>query len=192
MIESIDLLIFSYLNGYLGRSSTFDTVIFFSASFLPVLIGVLFIILICVSLYRKTNGFEVMSIRLAEVETIKIAFVTILLARSITFLLQHLFGRIRPYATFSTPHLFVVSAWSFPSGHATVLFALVGAAYRFNRNAAAILALLSVVVCVARVSAGVHYPTDVIAGALIGLFVGYMGTIFFRYTETRRKDLVRV
>lgn len=186
MIEAIDLLIFSYLNSYLGWSSTLDTVIFFCASFLPVLIGVLFIILLCASLYRKTNGFEVMNIRLAEVETIKIAFVTVILARSITFLLQHFFDRLRPYAALLTPHLFVVSAWSFPSGHATVLFALVGAAYRFNRNAAAILALLSVVVCVARVTAGVHYPTDIIAGAFVGFVVGYLGTILFKYKDTNK------
>ncbi len=188
MIEAFDLLIFSYLNGYLGISPSFDIFVFFCASFLPVLIAVLFVILLCASLYRKTHGFEVMTIRLAEVETIKIAFITVILARLIALVLQNIFYRVRPYVELGTPHLFVVSQWSFPSGHATVLFALVGAAYRFNRSAAAILALLSLIVCIGRVVAGVHYPTDIIGGALIGFFVGYMGTIFFRYTETRRRE----
>lgn len=193
MLYALDVVIFSYVNGFVGRSFFGDNLIVFVASALPVLIGILFLVVVGVSLYRKTNGLEVLNARLAEVEAVKIAFVAVVLARAVVFVLQHVFERARPYVTLDTPYLFTVPAWSFPSGHAVVLFALVGAAYRFNRNAAAVLALFSVMVGIARVAAGVHYPTDIVGGALIGFCTGYLGTMFFRYKERRRqKNSVRV
>ena len=60
--------------------------------------------------------------------------------------------------------------YSFPSDHATMLFALVFGLYLFRWPKAANWFLVyAIVVCIARVAVGVHFPLDIIAGALSGL-----------------------
>ena len=58
------------------------------------------------------------------------------------------------------------SGFSLPSGHAATTFALaaaIGAPWFWA---------LAVVVALSRVVIGVHYPTDVVAGAAVGILVG--------------------
>ena len=81
------------------------------------------------------------------------------------------------------PHIFewgtTASSWSFPSGHAmsaTVVYVTVAyLAARLQKRRLARLATLAVagflvaIICFSRLYLGVHYPSDVVAGVLIGL-----------------------
>ena len=58
---------------------------------------------------------------------------------------------------------------SFPSRHTFSAFAIATVFFWLNPIAGAVTAALAVLLGVARVIAGVHYPSDVIAGALIGI-----------------------
>lgn len=60
--------------------------------------------------------------------------------------------------------------YSFPSDHATMLSALVFGLYLFKWPKAANWFLIyAIVICVARVAVGIHFPLDILAGALSGL-----------------------
>jgi membrane-associated phospholipid phosphatase len=97
-----------------------------------------------------------------------------------------LVARARP----PLPHRLVsVAGWSFPSGHATqsaaILPALALAAVAFGvpRVLAMTLAVIGVLgVGLSRIMLGVHYPTDVLAGWLLG------GTWFLLTTAVIRTD----
>lgn len=61
--------------------------------------------------------------------------------------------------------------YSFPSGHATFMFALAFAMYSFDKRAALLLFAFAVITGVARVLAGVHFWYDIVAGAILALLV---------------------
>ena len=82
--------------------------------------------------------------------------------------LKRLFGRERP--EFAER---VVGGFAMPSGHATMAFALMTTLLLVEPRlrtwwAAPVLAAYAVLTAVSRVVLGVHYLTDVVAGALLG------------------------
>ena len=70
----------------------------------------------------------------------------------------------------------VLEHWSsFPSDHAAVFFALSTVLWLVSKPVAAISYAWSVlVICMPRLFAGYHYASDVIGGALVGIFVGLL------------------
>ena len=65
-------------------------------------------------------------------------------------------------------------SYSFPSGHTSTSFAcaVVLAAATPNRRARALLIALATLIALSRVYAGVHYPLDVVGGAVLGMAIG--------------------
>lgn len=70
-------------------------------------------------------------------------------------------------------HVPMPSSSSFPSGHAASAFTFAAAAGSCAPTAAFPLHLLAGAVAYSRVHTGVHYPGDVIMGALLGTSVGH-------------------
>jgi undecaprenyl-diphosphatase len=60
---------------------------------------------------------------------------------------------------------------AFPSGHAATVFALAVTIWFHDRKVGIIFIVLAALVAWARVAANVHYPVDVIVGAMIGMAV---------------------
>ena len=102
---------------------------------------------------------------------ILIAFV---IADAVVLVLNGVYFRPRPYETLSNVLLpaGLGGGSSFPSGHATKAFA-VGAvvATQWGRKGVPIV-LISCGVALSRVIIGVHYPLDVMAGAVLGGAIG--------------------
>jgi len=67
---------------------------------------------------------------------------------------------------------------SFPSDHAVVFFALATSIWFVSRGAGAFaLCYTTVVVCLTRVYLGIHYPTDMLAGAILGIGIARLAKI---------------
>jgi undecaprenyl-diphosphatase len=86
-------------------------------------------------------------------------------------LLARIVERPRPFVADPTQiHLFAAHAADsgFPSDHATAAFAIAAAVFLRDRVWGTVLLLAATAVAAGRVAIGVHYPSDVLAGALLG------------------------
>ncbi|MBI2642419.1 MAG: phosphatase PAP2 family protein [Candidatus Wildermuthbacteria bacterium] len=93
----------------------------------------------------------------------------------ITEAIRFFFPVSRPFVENGTaPLIEHAASSSFPSGHASLFFALGTVLYFYNKKAGIVFLLASAVIGIARVLAGVHWPIDIIAGALIGIASGWV------------------
>ena len=94
------------------------------------------------------------------------------LALGLANLIAHAVNRPRPFvADPSGVHLFSHHAADpgFPSDHATAAFAIATAIMLRDRRWGAVALVFACVLAVGRVAMGVHYPSDVLAGAALGI-----------------------
>lgn len=84
--------------------------------------------------------------------------------------LKHAIGRLRPFMVIEDAHRLVRSSGhgSMPSSHAANWFAAVTVTFLFYGRRAWLLLPLALVVGFGRIYSGVHYPGDVLMGALLG------------------------
>ena len=97
------------------------------------------------------------------------------LASLAVFSLNALYYRPRPFETLDVTLLFYrPTDSSFPSNAVAAVFGIAAAVWGVNRRLGASLLIAAGLYGLARVYAGVHYPLDVIAGALIGIVGSYV------------------
>ncbi|GHA10333.1 phosphatase PAP2 family protein [Devosia pacifica] len=107
-------------------------------------------------------------------------FVTVAGAGILTQILKRLFGRGRP-PVFSDAGAFdfqrIFNDWtyqSFPSGHSTTALAFAFAIGFMSPRFFPLLLTLAVATGISRIAVGMHYPTDVIAGFVVGIAGAYI------------------
>ena len=160
----LDTQLFFLLNGLAGRSPTIDSLIVFCATYLAYIIVVAFVLLLAFSSYTHRE----------KIRVIVIALVATLIARGVvTEGIRFLYHRPRPFVTYPVHQLIAENSWSFPSGHSITFFALASAVYFYNKKWGILFFVAAAVIAVSRVVAGVHYPSDIIGGALLGIGIGY-------------------
>lgn len=101
-------------------------------------------------------------------------------------LLKHLIARPRPFVQAGVPIIIgAPSGYSFPSGHTSVAASaaviLTAASRRFGFAAIPLAALIAF----SRLYLYVHFPSDVLAGALFGLIMGFAAVLVCRRLSAR-------
>lgn len=105
-------------------------------------------------------------------------------------LLKPLVGRIRPFAVNTAVELLTAPPLdaSFPSGHTAVSFAAAFALRAAGRPLWKPALAAAVVIAFSRLYLYVHWPTDILGGALLGAFLGWAaGEIVKTWTAKRKK-----
>jgi membrane-associated phospholipid phosphatase len=99
-----------------------------------------------------------------------------------TNIVKHIFGRARPLVGGSLdPYLFSPFTWpaayaSLPSGHAATAASVLVAFGTLWPRARTVLLIYALLIVASRVAVTAHYPSDVLAGALVGV----VGTLLVR------------
>lgn len=120
------------------------------------------IVLLCIRSYRRAGITASLSLVMDFV--------------IVNLVLKNLFARIRPYEVFEGLQLItrMPSDFSFPSGHAGACFAVASAMFLCLPKKVGIPALaVAALIGFSRLYVGVHYPTDVLGGMLVGCLTGW-------------------
>jgi membrane-associated phospholipid phosphatase len=116
-------------------------------------------------------------------------FFAVAMSNLVTEVLKYCIGRGRPFVggeanAFHFSHFAGNPAYySFPSGHATTAFALAFAVSVIWSQARFAMAVYAIVIAATRLVLVAHHPSDVVAGALVGV----IGAMFVRYWFAARR-----
>ena len=164
----MDLTLYKYLNGLAYHHDGFEDLLRFFAQdaeyFFVALLALLFLARGKWASRNARHGVIAAGLSAA-------------LALGIAHVISSLWDRPRPYVAHATvSHLFVTASGdpSFPSDHATAAFAIAVSILLRSRRIGLLALAMAVVLAVARVAVGVHYPSDVVGGALIGTSVALL------------------
>ncbi|MGR6130026.1 undecaprenyl-diphosphatase [Paenibacillus sp. SER-28] len=156
MLINVDYALFHSINELANSLAFLNGTMLFLAQYAPYLFGVALLI------YWFTFKMPHRMMALEAVITVCIGFV-------ISWGLGHLFYRDRPFVGHSVIQLIHHDPnASFPSNHALGSFALAAILWLHHQKFRVLWVILAVLIAVSRVWTGVHYPSDILAGALIG------------------------
>jgi undecaprenyl-diphosphatase len=156
----VDLWLFKVLNGFAALSDGLEDPFEFLANGAEVMFA-----LLLGAAFVARGRFTSVKARHGVVA----AGLSALLALAVAHLISGMWDRPRPFEAHHV-HLFVSASAdpSFPSDHATAAFAIAIALLLRNRRVGWLALAMAAVISVSRVAVGVHYPSDVLGGAVIG------------------------
>ncbi len=72
------------------------------------------------------------------------------------------------------------TGYTFPSGHATFFMALAFSVYLLHKKVGYWFIFFAIIIGVARIMAGVHFPVDILGGYVLGGLVSYLVAYFVK------------
>ena len=175
-MNSFDVALYHFINGLSGHIEVLDAVMIVLAKDAPFLYAMLFV----------TAWFTLPRTDSKMRHGLVVSALAGVLALLVNVLISHIWFRPRPFAVLTQgsfhqliPHS---NDASFPSDHASGSFAFAFGVYRrgpiwIRRS----FLTLAVLVAIARVYVGLHWPTDVMAGAVVGLFSSMLAWRFEKH-----------
>lgn len=103
------------------------------------------------------------------------AIMSTVFAWVITQMLKSLFPTLRPFEMNGNPPLTltVPGDGAFPSAHTAAAFALATTMWLHNKKEGAVFVIVALVVGLGRILGNVHFPLDIIGGAVLGIVVAF-------------------
>ena len=171
----MDEAIVLWLNGWVGSSSLLDGVmeVLVSDYFVPVILS---LALLALWFHGESNADRLRNQLVSVAGAMSIGFSNLLILT-----LNSQFERDRPFVDLDVVlHFYEPTDSSFPANVAAVGFAAATSVFLCHRRLGAALYAVAVSWGVARVYAGVHYPTDILAGAAIGVAMAFAAVLATR------------
>jgi len=175
----MDYFLFQRINSLAGQFGWLDTVGIFLAKYLVYILVVLTLFI----LWKKWKAI------------FQVLIAGILARFGIVEFIRWFWPKARPFVE-NEANLLIdkVNQSSFPSGHAAFTFALSTVVFlylcdkkvypaskrSFWCGAGILFFVASFLICLARIFVGVHWPSDILAGAIVGIFSGWLVVKIFR------------
>lgn len=157
-----DYNILMLINGLSGHLGWLDMLIASFSKYGPLIFGVYLIVL----WFTGSSPDEITKNRKQALY----AFTAALLALGINLALGFIWFRNRPYVDHPVHRLLsVASDASFPSDHAAGGFSIAGSILFERSLGGKFLFVLAALLAISRVYTGVHYPSDILGGMVVGL-----------------------
>ncbi len=177
-LYNLDLWTLYWLNSWAFWRPWLDALIVFRAAFLGywIIAGLL------------AFGFAAIwprfsNLRRRNWEMVFIALLSAAVARfGLAEIARYFYSRPRPFEILPEIHqlIFRDGGGAFPSGHAVFSFAIAAVVFRYYPKTSILFFLAALNVSVARVQAGVHWPSDILGGAAIGVIAGLIVAQVFK------------
>lgn len=178
---ALDLRFFYFLNNLAGQYRFFDALVVFLAGYFQYLLAAVFILFLYFSKYTRLEKFRIFWIT---------AFSTAIARIGVVELIRFFYLRPRPFTVFQVHQLLSEHEWSFPSGHSAFFFAMATAIYLYNKKWGIWFFIGAILMNISRIIAGIHYPSDILGGMIIGVLTAYL---IFYFAERRKiKEIVKV
>lgn len=167
-----DINLFHFFNNTAGHIRVFDSLVIFLSSYLQYFLVAAFILFLYFASYSKREKLYIFWT----------TTLSIIVARlGITEIIRFFYHRPRPFLTIQAQKLLSNSQWfysdtewSFPSGHSAFFFAMATAIYLYNKRWGVWFFIAAILINISRIVAGVHYPSDILGGAIVGIVTGYL------------------
>ncbi len=161
---SLDVTLFRLVNGLAGQNGMIDSVarLFVNEYFVTAVMALVFLVI------WFTPGEPAQ--RLHRQRGLFVTAFSILLANTILKGINLLYFRPRPSTALDNVTMCFYEPWdsSWPSNPATFAFAMATGVYFTHRGAGIVTYILATIFVLSRVYCGVHYPLDILSGALLG------------------------
>ena len=166
---AIDWTLFKLGNSLAGRSPILDTTIRVLMNDYALTTGLVLL------LFALWFSGESPTVREQNQRAVLSAIASMFLGNLFVKALNLAFYRPRPFADHTvTLLLYRPSDSSFPSNATSVGFCIATSVWLFNREMGLILYVLASLLGFTRLCGGVHYPSDILGGMLIGVFSAYL------------------
>ncbi len=172
---TLDLKVFFFFNNLAGKWPFFDKTVIFFADHFEYFAVAAFLVFVVFSAYSRREKLRISLV----------AAISVIISRGIiTEIIRYFYHRPRPFSVYPIIQLVTDTHYSFPSGHAAFFFALAIAIYFYNKKWGIGFFAAAILMTLARVIAGVHYPSDILGGAVIGILSAWIVFNVFQKHKT--------
>jgi len=174
--------IFFFFYNLAHKSEFFDKFIIFTAHTFPYIVIFLagLFLLFHHDILTSKNPFKIF---LQKWKEIVLVFFSGIFAWCIAQIIKFLVHTPRPFLEFqNVSSLIHKTDFSFPSGHATFYMALAFAIFFSHKKIGYVFMFFALLIGIARIIAGVHFPIDILGGFILGILTAYL--VRFLYQKT--------
>jgi len=177
--------IFFWLHSFSSGSENFKFLLYIIAEEIDIYIVFFSVLFVAIHQHKHSGNKPELLSRESLREGIFIT-VSVLSAWAISYIMKITFMMPRPFIRFSSEvlPLFPYGGFnSFPSGHATLFAALAAALYIYHKKIGILFGCIAILIALARVIAGVHFPIDILVGCILGAGTIFLAHYFFSRSE---------